>query len=1013
MRLLFTILLFFLCVDIDAQNRLITGTVTDQNSTPIPNASVLAKGTKSGVTTDANGTFSISVPASVNTLEISSLNYATQNVDISATSAIKVVLQPSTNNNLSEVVVVAYGTQRKLNVTGSVSTIKGADIADKPFTSIDKALQGLAPGVQSTSASGAPGSATNVRIRGIGSINASAAPLWVIDGVVATIGDLTANTTTANALSGLNPDDIESMTILKDAAATSIYGSRAANGVIIVTTKKGRAGRTAFNISAEVGSNTPAYFNNNNKSLTSLQNQILLRESLINAGYATNNDEADDLIVNALGIPQDYTATNTDWYDVVTQTGDQAQYNFSLTGGNEKTQFYTSAGFFNQIGTIITSSFKRYNGSFSLTHKPNEKLTFTTGLNGSYSKQSTPTNSGAFSNPVISSYFLVPWYTPYNKDGSLRYGDNDPDGQFPANGGPYNPVAVAELDANSAKQISFRGYVSGEYYILPELRFTSRYSAEFLTIQEDAYQNPFYGDGWNTGGAGLASNRRVFDWTWTNLLNWKHALNANNDFYVEIMGGYESQYYNNYFLQAGGQVFPANLHLKYLASAATPVTATSLPNENATVSYLSNATVNYKDKYVVTGSFRRDGSSVFGANNRWGNFYSVGGTWNISQEEFFQDIKLINLLKVRVSYGQNGNALGFGDYQALATYGYGFNYTGQPGSAPENVGDSNLTWEKNKIFDAGLDFSLFSGRLYGSFDYYDRNTSDLLSNVPLSGTSGFTSQLLNVGSVQNKGYEIALGGKPLVTKNFTWDIQFNLAHNTNRVKELYNKAPISNGLFNITEGHDIQEFYLPLWAGADPENGDPLWYTDIKHTKTTNDINEAPYTLSGKSASPKYFGSLTNTFTYKGISLTAQLYYNYGNYIYDIWDTYAMSEGSYIGFLNQFTNQLNRWQKPGDKTDIPKVIFGGNLSSNSPSTRYLYDGSYVRLRNVQLSYTFPKSLLERWKIASLSIYVRGTNLFTFAKDDMLPIDPETGIQSTNDFDVFIPKTIAGGLKIGL
>lgn len=1011
MRLLCTMLCLFLFSGIYAQTRTITGTVTDQNGVPVPNASVLAKGTKLGVATDTAGAFSIALPAGATTLEVSSVNFTTQAVDVSAASTVSVMLQPA-SGNLAEVVVVAYGTQKKINTTGAVSTIKGADIAGKPFTSIDKTLQGLAPGVQATSASGAPGSATNVRIRGIGSINASAAPLWVIDGVIATIGDLTSQTTTANALSGLNPDDIESMTVLKDAAATSIYGSRAANGVIIVTTKKGKAGRTQFNVSAEVGSNSPAYFNDNNKSLNSLQSQELLRESLINAGYATNNEEADDLIVNALGIPADYTSTNTDWYDVVTQSGQQAQYNFSLTGGNEKTQFYTSAGLFNQEGTIIASSFKRYNGSFSLTHKPVGNFTFTTGLNGSYSKQVTPTNSGAFSNPVISSYFLVPWYTPYNTDGSLRYGDNDPDGQFPANGGPYNPVAIAELDNNAARQISFRGYVSGEYFIIPNLKLTSRYSAEFLTVQEDAYQNPFYGDGFSVGGAGYASNRRVFDWTWSNLLNYKHELNSAGDVYFEVMGGYESQYYNNYLMQANGQVFPNNLKLTYLASAATPTVATSLPNENSTVSFLSNATVNFKDKYVFTGSFRRDGSSVFGANNRWGNFYSVGGTWNISEEEFIQDINFINLLKLRASYGQNGNALGFGDYQALATYGYGFNYMGLPGSAPNNVGDSNLTWEKNKIFDVGIDFSLFKGRLYGSFDYYDRTTSDLLSNVPLSGTSGFTSQLMNIGSVQNKGYEIALGGKPLMTKDFTWDIRFNLAHNTNRVIDLYEGAPIGNGLFNITEGHDVQEFYLPLWAGADPQNGDPLWYTADGKT-TTNDINQAPYTLSGKSASPKYFGSLTNTFTFKGLSLSAQLYYNFGNYIYDIWDSYAMSDGAYLGFLNQFTNQMNRWQKEGDVTNVPKVVFGGNLNSNAASSRYLYDGSYVRLRDVQLAYTFPGAMVQRWHLNNLSIYVRGSNLLTFAKDDLLPIDPETGIQSTNDFDVFIPRTISGGIRIGL
>lgn len=1010
MRLTATLFAFFLVTCIHAQNRTVTGKVTDSSSSPLQNASIQAKGVSIGVYTNADGNFSISVPPSVQTLIVSSVNFESKEIDVSSANDVSVILKSATGN-LSEVVVVAYGSQKRLNVTGAVSTVKGSDIADKPFTSIDKALQGLAPGVQSTSASGAPGSATNVRIRGIGSINASAAPLWVIDGVIATIGDLSSATTTANALSGLNPNDIESITILKDAAATSIYGSRAANGVILVTTKKGKAGKTILNVSAEGGANSIAYRSDDNKSLTSLQTQTLLRESVINAGYAGDNDEADDFIKNALGIPKNYTKTNTDWYKAVTQNGNQQQYNVSLTGGNEKTQFYTSAGLFNQKGTVIASDFKRYNGSLSLTNKPNDKLTFTTGLNGSFSIQHTPTNSGAFSNPVIASYFLVPWHSPYNDDGSLRYGDNDPDGQFPANGGPFNPLAVASLDNTTLRQINFRGYVSGEYNILPSLKFTSRYSAEFLTVQEDLYENPIYGDGQTNGGFGIASNRRVFDWTWSNVLDYKQALNKDGDIYIDLLGGVESQYYNNYLLQSQAQVFPGILNLRYLSVAATPTGTFSLPDENATSSYLSNLVLNFKDRYVITGSFRRDGSSVFGANHRWGNFYSVGGTWNISEEDFLRDSKFINLLKLRASYGENGNSLGFGQYEALATYGFGHTYQSQVGSAPENVGDSNLTWEKNKIADVGLDFTLLNNRINGSFDYYNRTTSGLLIAVPFSGTSGFASQLFNVGSIRNRGYEITLGGKPVVTKNFVWDLQFNLAHNTNKVTELYKGNAIPNGLFNITEGHDVQEFYIPLWAGVDPQNGDPLWYTDEKHSATTNNTQDAPYLLTGKSASPKYFGSLMNTFTYKGVSLSAQFYYNFGNYIYDTWDSYSMSDGGYIGFLNQFTSQLNRWQKPGDVTNVPKPVFGGNLNSNQASTRYLYNGNYVRLRDIQLAYSLPKSVLQKVNISSASIYVRGTNLFTIVKDKLLPLDPETGIQSVNDFDIFIPKTILAGIRL--
>ena len=356
------------------------------------------------------------------------------------------------------------------------------------------------PGLLSTSTSGAPGAATDIRIRGIGSINASPNPLWVIDGAIANTTDLTVNTTTANPLSSLNPDDIESISVLKDAASTAIYGSQGANGVIIVTTKKGRGGKTRLNFSTEVGQNDLAFKNKNNRSLTTPEYQQVLRQSVINAGDATDNAGADALIAdpNDYGIPTNYLATNTNWLNEVTQKGNQQQYNLSLSGGNEKTTFYASGGYFKQDGTTIATDFKRYNGSISITHKATDWLNFTAGLNGSTSSQNTPTNGGTFANPVLASFFLVPWYSPYNADGSLRY--NDPEGEFSANGGVFNPLVQAAFNKNTAKQTTFRGYVTGEVNILTDLKFTSRYSAEYFDVSEDQYRNPFYGDGQATWG---------------------------------------------------------------------------------------------------------------------------------------------------------------------------------------------------------------------------------------------------------------------------------------------------------------------------------------------------------------------------------------------------------------------------------------------------------------------------------------------------------------------------------
>jgi len=1007
--LFFLAMLLFVGSAAFAQERTVSGKVVDEKGNVVPNASILVKGTKLGTATDASGGFSISVPASAKTLVVSATGHTTQEVSLTSSSEYSVNL-PTISKSLEEVLVVGYGTQSRINVTGAVSTVKSTQIENKPFTSVDKALQGNVTGLQATSTSGAPGASTDIRIRGLGSLNASNSPLWVIDGVIATTGDLTSNTTSANILSTLNPDDIESITVLKDAAAASIYGSRAANGVIMVTTKRGHAGKTAFNLSTEAGTNSIAYKNNNNRAMTTREYQSVLQLALINAGYASDTTDANSIItdpVNGFGLKPN---TNTNWYDLVTQKGSQQQYNLSMSGGSEKTQIYISGGYFKQVGTTLSTYFERYNGDIAITHHATDRLTISMTLNGAATKQSTPTNGGTFANPVLESYFLLPWYTPRNPDGSFKF--NDPDGEFPANGGIFNPLIQAAWNTNTAKQQQFRGNVMGEYKILNDatnvLKFTSRFAGEFINVLEDQYRNPFYGDGFPLGDA-FASYRRVTDFTWSNFADLKHIIN--NDLYFNLKAGYEAYYLKNYFLQAGGQQFPSNLQLNYLASAAQPTTAYSLPTEQSTNSLFSVADINYKNRYILSGSYRRDGSSVFGKNHRWGNFYSVGASWNINQEEFIQNIPSISLLKLRASYGENGNSNGFGLYSSLATYAYGANYTGLPGAFPSNVGNDNLTWEKNGILDIALDFGFFNQRLTGTIEYYHRKTSDLILSIPLSLTSGFSGQNQNVGAMVNKGIEVTLGGRPIDTKDFKWDISGNFSHNKNRITELYAGRPITTGFFRYTVGHDAQEFYLRQWAGVDPSNGDPLWYADSSKKSTTNVYSKAPLMLGGQ-ADPKFFGSVTNTFTYKGFQLTAMFYYNFGNKIYDIWDRYLNSDGLYYGAFNQESAQLKSWKKPGDITNVPKIIYGGNKSSYNHSSRYLYSGNYIRLRNVEFSYSIPKSLLKRAGITSLVLYVRGTNLWTFDQDKNLPFDPEAGANAQNNFDVFIPKTITGGIKLG-
>jgi TonB-linked SusC/RagA family outer membrane protein len=1027
------ILIFLSCTllllgRVAAQNHKITGTVLDASGVPVAGASVIIKGTSAGTSTGTDGGFTLTVPPNGKTVIISAVNFTTLEFVIPNKDKLgPMTLQPA-NQNLNEVVVVAYGQTKKTNITGSVVVVKGSDLADKPFTSVDKALQGAVAGVEVSSTSGAPGSATDIRIRGIGSISASAAPLWVIDGVEATTGDQSTNTTTSNVLATLNPDDIESISVLKDAASTAIYGSKGSNGVILVTTKKGRAGRTRVNFTAEVGQNSQA-FNPSNKPETSTEYQTTLRAGLINAGYATDNASADAFISssNGFGWPTNWSATNTNWHNVVTQNGNQSQYNLSVSGGTDKTQVYFSGGYFNQIGTALASDFKRYNGTIEVTQKVNDKLTFSATTMIGYSLQHTPFNGGAFGNPILESFLLLPWYTPRNPDGSFRFGSNDSLNEFPTAPSVFNPLPEAAYNFNIYKQVSLRGNVQGTYKILDNLSFTSRYSGEYADISEDQYWNPFYGDGYSSvvsdAGQGYSVYTRIYDWTWSNFFDFKQKLNADNSIYFDLKPGYESYEYNNYNLQAGGKGFPQTLGLKYLTSAATPTTSSVLPTASSTASEFVLGDVNFKDKYVITGSYRRDGSSVFGADHKYGNFWSVGGTWNLNEEDFLKNSDWISLLKLRSSYGETGNQLGFGLYTPLATYGYGQNYDGLPGSYPNNVGNPNLSWEVNKIFNVATDFGFFKDRLTGTFEWYDRKTTNLLLAVPLSLTSGVISntnanpqQLENVGGLSNKGIEVTLGGRPIVTRDFSWTVNFNIAHNTNRVTALYEGNPIpspGNTYFQYTVGHDFQSFYMPQWAGVDPNTGLPLWYTDNTRKAVTSNYNNAAFELNNKfTATPKIFGSFTNDFSYKGITLDVQFNYNFGNYLYDTWGFITNSDGAYLGGYNQMNRQLQAWTTVGQKASTPQIILGRGDNSNGLSTRFLYKGDFIRLRNVQLSYAIPKSAVDKLHISSASIYVRGTNLATFATDKYLPYDPEAGITSTTNFEVFIPKTIAGGIKIG-
>ena len=666
--------------------------------------------------------------------------------------------------------------------------------------------------------------------------------MYVIDGVPVNSGDFSRLNNTSNALAGLNPNDIESVSVLKDAASASIYGSRAANGVILITTKQGRAGKSKIRIDSELGFGNTAYVNDLAKPLNRDEYFALTREGLVNAGVSQATLDA---TLNTLG----YNNTaNENWVDLVTRQGTTQNINASISGGDPKTTFYTSVGFFDQKAVIISSDFERYSGTFNIKHRATEKLSIGLNATGSYIHQNSPSQSSNFRNPVADAYWLRPSQNAYNPDGTVNYSTTTFN-QL------YNPLAIAQYDRILLNNVKVLANMNGDYQFYKDLKFTTKFGVDFINIEEERYDNPFFGDSRTVGGRMYNYDTRVANWVWSNLLNYRHDFLSSKDLSLDLTLGYEAQKSKQYQITTRGEGVPATTSIP-LPVPSSPSVANGARTDYSFVSAFSIMQWGYKNRYILSGSIRRDGSSRFGSNNKYGTFWSVGGAWNLDQESFIQKINFINALKLRASYGVNGNAE-IGNYTWKGTYIFNANYNQQPGSAPNQVENPDLTWEINKPFNVGIDAVVWDGRVTLNADYYIRNTENLILNDPLSRTSGFNSVSANVGSMENKGWEFQVNIMPVRTKDFTWDFTFNIAMNKNKVTSLRNNADILALPFVRRVGEDFQAIYTRLWAGVDPANGNPLWYTDATKTQTTSTVTTVQRAIIG-SASPKGFGSFFN-----------------------------------------------------------------------------------------------------------------------------------------------------------
>lgn len=973
--------------------RHVAGKVVAENTgLPLAGVSVVVKGKNIGTITGKDGKFNFDIPANTKALVFHYLGYQTQVVLLSGEGTYNISLEELTQG-LNEVVVVAYGTQSKASFTGSLGTLQPEAYQGAPRENVIQSLQGNVAGVRVVRGNGQPGAPVNVHIRGKGSINASSAPLYVVDGIpIETSTGIDYGSYggyTTSGLAGINPDDIASVTVLKDAAATSIYGSRAANGVIIITTKEGRSGDMRLHFSAQHGVNKMS-LPKRNRPLNTKEMLELLREGWVNAG----NDPAD--FAKELEDEEIDTSQNTDWLDALTRIGTFDQYYLSMSGGSEKTRYFASGGYYDTKATLKNLHYKRGTARLSLNARPTKRLSLDVGLSSYYQETlNAQRTSGWLASPVRAIYRMQPWVPIYHPDGSYNFDFNT----------TYNPVAVINETGHKGITYKVKGNAGAKLNIVKGLSFETKEAFSLIYGETDMHFPGGFGWGRNTNGRGYVRTSLYKVWTTSNLLRYNHTF---QNHYIETYIGYEAQDY----LHTGSYTEATDFipNLETLLAASTPAIASSSNTEHSLVGMFLHLHYNYNRNYFLSASVRRDGSSRFGAKRRYANFWSVGAAWNLHRT-LLKDASAISALKLRSSYGTSGNQ-GIGNYESTGRYGSGYDYAGHAGYAFTQYENPLLTWEQNKPFDVGVDFGLFNDRLTGSIDYYQRNTTRLLLDMPLPATSGRTSYTVNYGSMKNSGWELSLNSRNIISRQrngFTWSSNFNISTLKNVITKLPNTLITDHYIREV--GGNYYTWYLPAYAGVDPETGEKLWYSSADKSQTTTDYDDAVRIKDGSSM-PKFYGGLTNTFTYKNFKLSFLLYYSWGNKLYNLRGTVSNSDGS-NGFsptakLSRYTYE-HRWQKPGDKTGVPKIIFDG--PSPHVSTRWLAEGSYIRLRDISLSYAVPDKILADINLRGADIYLRANNLLTFLKDDRLMYDPEQDIDGQLAQQTPINKTIVFGLDI--
>ena len=919
----------------------------------------------------------------------------------------------STVKDIEEVVIVGFGQKKTVQeLTGATSKMSAKDIQDVPVASVDKLLQGRVTGVQTGSSSGQPGGFASVRVRGVASINGGTTPIYVVDGVRVASGDLTGNSTSANILASMNPDDIESVTVLKDAVSTAVYGADAGAGVIVITTKSGKKGKARFNLNFTTGVSDRAV--TGHRSLNSDQYKTLLADAVTNR-YSESRPNVfgdRDMTINSIKNGQlssgsravmnsDY---NSDWRGATQHSGgaNLNTLDASMTGGNDKLSFYTSVNYFNQESIVKNSYFNRLAFTNKVDYKATDRLKVGTNLQLSYSKLSTLSNSGGFANPILGQYFLRPTDPVFNADGSYYLGTS---GRM--SNGLFNNAALQDLNFAHAKTARVFGNIYADYDILKNLSYRFVFSPEYINIEEDEYLSPLHGDGYSYNGLNTSGTRRYFNFNVQNILNYKFTLGDVNNFaFQAIQEGYKTDFRG---LQ-GNASSVGNLSLTTLSNFVKMQDISGTKSVSSRHGFAFTGHYDWAKTVLLDLSYRRDILSNFTPGKKAGDFWSAGLGVDLAKFNFLKDVEDISSLKFRASYGKIGNQISVFPY---ALYSYTTNYNDLAAASYSGVYNPNLTWETVKPFNVGFDFGFFNNRLTLSAEYYNKKTQDLIYNIPLSASQGLGSYVDNVGDLVNKGYEfsvnadIARGNRD----QFTMSAGFNLSTLDNEITNLYG-GTVNSNLTTLREGEGVRTFFLRKWAGVDASNGDPLWFINGKDGETTNDYNKAQQAVQGSFLS-KIFGGANVSLGYKGFALDSQFTYGFGGKIYDDWSNYLFSDGQYTLNYPGYADQMDYWTPTNTNAANPKPIYGlGNKNANKASTRFLYDSDYIRLSNVKLSYSFKRELLEKTGLSSVQIYVTGTNIFTYTFDDRLKFDPEIALDGYSDLNLPIMKTYSLGVSLG-